>query len=34
MDEALVVGAGALDGELLALRPAVEVPDKLRVTVS
>ena len=27
------MGAGALDEELLALRPAVEVPHKLGVTV-
>jgi hypothetical protein len=33
VDEAFVVGAGALDEELLALRPAVEIPDELGVTV-
>jgi hypothetical protein len=33
VDELLVPRAGALDEELLALRPAVEVPHKLSVTV-
>ena len=33
VDEALVMGAGAFDEELLALRPAVEVPHKLGVAV-
>jgi hypothetical protein len=33
VDEALVMGASALDEELLALRPAVEVPHELGVAV-
>jgi hypothetical protein len=33
VDEALVMSAGALDEELLTLRPAVEVTRELGVTV-